>query len=76
MLALNFFCFFYLTLSQLLSLLIARLLSRKTLIVASTYLKSKKFLLINFVFVFFVLVIISFLFLASTRRSLVLVTRN
>jgi len=49
--------FFYLASSQLLSLLIASLLSRKTLIVTSTYLKSKKFLLINFVFVFFVLVI-------------------
>ncbi len=76
MLTSSFFCFSCSALSRLLSLLIARLLSREALIIASTCSKSKEFLLINFVFVFFVLVIVSFLFLVSTKCSLALATRN
>ncbi len=63
MLAFNLFCFLCLVLLQQLSFSIVSLLLRKILIVALIYLKLKRSLLVDFVFVFFVQVIISFFFL-------------
>jgi len=49
------------------------LLLRKILIVASTYLKLKRSFLVDFVFVFSIIVIVFFLFLASIDYFLTLI---